>query len=123
LLAVVADDEWSAVRASRALRAQWSEGTGLPSQAGLVESLRNEPGIVDETLVNKGSPAAQRPDGAKALNATYYWPMQSHASIGPSCAVADVSSDSRQFGLPSQGTHGNRKPLPNSLGLPLTKCA
>jgi nicotinate dehydrogenase subunit B len=117
LLAVVADDEWSAVRASRALRAKWSEGTGLPSQGGLVESLRNEPGIVDETLVNKGSPAAQRPDGAKALNATYYWPMQSHGSIGPSCAVADVSSDSATVWTASQGTHGNQTSFAKFLGL------
>jgi nicotinate dehydrogenase subunit B len=117
LLAVVADDEWSAVRASRALRAKWSEGTGLPSQGGLVEALRNEPGIVDETLVNKGSPAAQRPDGAKALNATYYWPMQSHGSIGPSCAVADVSSDSATVWTASQGTHGNQTSFAKFLGL------
>jgi len=121
LLAVVADDEWSAVRASRALRAKWSEGTGLPSQGGLVESLRNEPGIVDETLVNKGSPAAQRPDGAKALNATYYWPMQSHGSIGPSCAVADVSSDSATVWTASQGTHGNQTTFAKFLGLPKEK--
>jgi CO/xanthine dehydrogenase Mo-binding subunit len=121
LLAVVADDEWSAVRASRALRAKWSEGTGLPSQGGLVESLRNEPGIVDETLVNKGSPAAQRPDGAKALNATYYWPMQSHGSIGPSCAVADVSSDSATVWTASQGTHGNQTSFAKFLGLPKEK--
>src|SRR5215475_6974603 len=52
-----------------------------------------DPGIVDETLVNKGSPAAQQPDGIKALTATYCWPMQSHASIGPSCAIADVRGD------------------------------
>jgi len=121
LLAVVADDEWSAVRASRALRAKWSEGTGLPSQGGLVESLRNEPGIVDETLVNKGSPAAQRPDGAKALNATYYWPMQSHGSIGPSCAVADVSSESATVWTASQGTHGNQTSFAKFLGLPKEK--
>ena len=121
LLAVVADDEWSAVRASRALRAKWSEGTGLPSQGGLVESLRNEPGIIDETLVNKGSPAAQRPDGAKALNATYYWPMQSHGSIGPSCAVADVSSDSATVWTASQGTHGNQTSFAKFLGLPKEK--
>ena len=123
LLAVVADDEWNAVRASRALRAQWSEGTGLPSQSGLVESLRNEPGIVDETLVNKGSPAAQRPDGAKALTATYYWPMQSHASIGPSCAVADVSNDSATVWTASQGTHGNQTTFAKFLGLPQGKGA
>ena len=121
LLAVVADEEWNAVRASRALRAQWSEGTGLPSQSGLVETLRNEPGIVDETLVNKGSPAAQRPAGAKALTATYYWPMQSHASIGPSCAVADVSNDSATVWTASQGTHGNQTTFAKFLGLPKEK--
>jgi CO/xanthine dehydrogenase Mo-binding subunit len=121
LLAVVADDEWSAVRASQALRAQWSEGTGLPERSSLVESLRNEPGIVDETLVNKGSPAAQRPESAKALSATYYWPMQSHASMGPSCAVADVNSDSATVWTASQGTHGNRKTFARFLGLPLDK--
>ncbi len=121
LLAVVADEEWNAVRASRALRAQWSEGTGLPSQSGLVETLRNEPGIVDETLVNKGSPAAQRPDGAKALTATYYWPMQSHASIGPSCAVADVNNDSATVWTASQGTHGNQTTFAKFLGLPKEK--
>jgi CO/xanthine dehydrogenase Mo-binding subunit len=121
LLAVVAEDEWTAVRASRALRAQWSEGTGLPSQGGLVESLRSEPGIVDETLVSKGSPAAQRPDGAKALTATYYWPMQSHASIGPSCAVADVSNESATVWTASQGTHGNQTTFATFLGLPKEK--
>ncbi|HMA55304.1 MAG TPA: molybdopterin cofactor-binding domain-containing protein [Pseudolabrys sp.] len=121
LLAVVADDEWNAVRASRVLRAQWSEGTGLPAQSGLAESLRNEPGVIDETLVNKGSPAAQRPDGAKALTATYYWPMQSHASIGPSCAVADVRGDSATVWTASQGTHGNQKTFARFLGLPLDK--
>ena len=29
-LAVVAEDEWTAVRAARALKAQWSEGPGCP---------------------------------------------------------------------------------------------
>jgi len=121
LLAVVADDEWSAIRASRALRVQWSEWTGLPAQADLAAALRTDPDIVDETLVNKGTPAAQRPDGAKALAATYYWPMQSHASIGPSCAVADVRGDSATVWTASQGTHGNQGTFARFLGLPKEK--
>jgi nicotinate dehydrogenase subunit B len=121
LLAIVADDEWSAIRASRVLRAQWSEGTGLPAQADLAAALRVNPGIVDETLVNKGSPAAQRPDGAKALTATYYWPMQSHASIGPSCAIADVGADAATVWTASQGTHGNQTTFARFLGLPKDK--
>ena len=121
LLAVVADDEWNAIRASRALRAQWSEWTGLPAQTDLAAALRADPDIVDETLVNKGSPAAQRPDGSKALTATYYWPMQSHASIGPSCAVADVRADSAVVWTASQGTHGNQGTFARFLGLPKDK--
>ena len=121
LLAVVADDEWSAIRASRVLRAQWSEGTGLPAQADLATALRAEQGIVDETLVNKGSPAAQRPDGAKTLTATYYWPMQSHASIAPSCAIADVRGDAATVWTASQGTHGNQTTFARFLGLPKDK--
>jgi nicotinate dehydrogenase subunit B len=121
LLAVVADDEWNAVRASRALRAQWSEGKGLPEQSDLIASLRADPGIVDETIVNKGSPATQRPDGAKAFTATYYWPMQSHASIGPSCAIADVREDAATVWTASQGTHGNRNTFAKFLGLPREK--
>ena len=49
LVAVVADDEWSAIRASRALRAQWSEWAGLPAQANLAAALRADADIVDET--------------------------------------------------------------------------
>jgi CO/xanthine dehydrogenase Mo-binding subunit len=121
LLAVVADDEWTAIRASQALRAQWSEGTGLPSQSDLVSALRGDPGIVDETIVNKGSPVPQQPDGAKALAASYYWPMQSHASIGPSCAVADVREGAATVWTASQGTHGNQRTFARFLGLPKDK--
>ena len=81
------------VRAARALKAQWSEWDGLPVQATLAEALRGDPRITDEVLVTKGSPVLPRPEGAKVLAATYFWPNQSHGSIGPSCAVADVGVD------------------------------
>lgn len=92
-LAVVADDEWVAVRAARALRAQWTEWSGLPDQDKLVATLRADADITDEVLVTRGLPEAQRPTGAQTLFASYFWPMQSHGSIGPSCAVADVRAD------------------------------
>ena len=118
MLAVVADDEWTAVRAARALKAQWSNGSGLPVQAELAASLRADPNLTDETLVNKGTPTAQSPDGAKTLKASYFWPMQSHGSIGPSCAVADVTADAATIWTASQGTHGNQKTVARFLGLP-----
>src|SRR6201987_5911810 len=114
-LAVVADDEWTAVRASRTLRAQWSAGSGLPEQDKLVATLRADRNITDEVLVSRGESAI---GGAITRSASYFWPMQSHGSIGPSCAVADVTEDSATVWTASQGTHGNRKTFARFLGLP-----
>jgi CO/xanthine dehydrogenase Mo-binding subunit len=117
-LAVVAEDEWTAVRAAGALRAQWSEWAGLPDQANLAASLRSNPAITDEILVKKGTPGVPVPAGAATLSATYFWPMQSHASLGPSCAVADVRADGATVWTASQGIHGNRATFARFLGLP-----
>ena len=117
-LAVVAEDEWTAVRASRALRAQWSDWSGLPAQGKLVATLRADPGITDEVLVNRGGPRAGALSSTITRSATFFWPMQSHGSIGPSCAVADVNNDMATIWTASQGTHGNRKTFARFLGLP-----
>jgi nicotinate dehydrogenase subunit B len=120
-LAVVADDEWTAIKAARALRAQWNEWSGLPEQDKLIATLRADPSITDEVILTKGTPGAARPDGARVLTASYFWPMHSHGSIGPSCAVADVSADAATVWTASQGTHGNQKTFARFLGLPLEK--
>lgn len=120
-LAVVASEEWTAIRAARALRAQWSEWSGLPEQGKLIATLRADPGITDEVLVTRGQPEASGREGAKTLTASYFWPMQSHGSIGPSCAVADVNADAATVWTASQGTHGNRNTFARFLGLPRDK--
>ena len=120
-LAVVADDEWTTVRAARALRAQWSEWSGLPPQDKLVETLRADPGITDQSLVTKGAPVSSPPQNAKTLAASYFWPMQSHASLGPSCAVADVRADEATVWTASQGMHDNHATFARFLGLPKDK--
>jgi nicotinate dehydrogenase subunit B len=107
-LAIVAEDEWTSVRAAQNLRAQWTEWSGLPEQDTLAAALRRAPETTDQVLVNKGTPR-RLPDGAKTLSASFFWPMQSHASMGPSCAVADVGADGATIWTASQGTHGNRK--------------
>jgi len=117
-LAVIADDEWAAVRAARALRAQWTEWSGLPAQDKLIATLRGDPDIKDEVLIMRGPAGPVERDGATMRSATFFWPMQSHGSIGPSCAVADVSSDAATVWTASQGTHGNHKTFARFLGLP-----
>jgi nicotinate dehydrogenase subunit B len=120
-LAVVAEDEWTAVRAAQAMHAKWSEWTGLPAQDKLIATLRADPDITDEVLLTRGVADARGSEGAKTLSASYFWPMQSHGSIGPSCAVADVRADTATVWTASQGTHGNRKTFARFLGLPQEK--
>src|SRR5581483_258406 len=89
-LAVVAKDEWAAVRAARELKASWSEWQGLPGSTDLDRYVRQAPVGRDQTIANRGDVDAAFSSASKRLSATYYWPFQSHASLGPSCAVADV---------------------------------
>jgi nicotinate dehydrogenase subunit B len=116
-LAVVAEDEWTAIKAAQELRANWSEAATLPEQDRLVETLRSAPGTTEQSIVAKGAPVAP-PQNAKMVAATYFWPMQSHASLGPSCAVADVRADGATIWTASQGMHDNRITFARFLGLP-----
>ncbi|MGD1097607.1 MAG: molybdopterin cofactor-binding domain-containing protein [Bryobacteraceae bacterium] len=104
-LGVVARDEWAAVRASRELKATWSEWQGLPGSDGLDRHLRQGAIDHDETVVNRGDASAMA-SATRKLSATYQWPCQSHGSIGPSCAVADVRDGGATIWSASQGTHG-----------------
>jgi CO/xanthine dehydrogenase Mo-binding subunit len=51
------------------------------------------------------------------LQATYHWPIQSHASMGPSCAVADIRDGSGTIWTASQNTHRSRRTFARLLGL------
>jgi CO/xanthine dehydrogenase Mo-binding subunit len=116
-LAVVTRDEWAAVKAASALKATWSEWQGLPGNSGLERYLRDGALDRDQTVVSKGDPIAAMAGAAKKLSASFFWPAQSHASLGPSCAVADVRGDSATIWSASQGTHGLRNNLAKVFGL------
>ena len=121
-LAVVAKDEWASVRAAAALKATWSSGQGLPGHEGLDRYSRAAAVARGQTVVNRGDPVAAMPGAVKKLSATFFWPFQGHASLGPSCAVADVRSDgSATIWSASQGIHGLRNTLARVFGLPLDK--
>jgi nicotinate dehydrogenase subunit B len=120
-LAVVANDEWAAVRAARELKATWSEWQGLPGSDGLERYIRETAIDRDEVLVNQGDTAVALPTAAKRLSATYSWPCQSHASLGPACAVADVRADGATVWTSSQQPHTLRKYLARVFGIPVDK--
>jgi CO/xanthine dehydrogenase Mo-binding subunit len=99
-LAVASADEWAAIRAARELKAQWSDTAALVTHAKVVDWARQGPFVGEETIVNKGDAARLEalPRAPGRLTATYSWPIQSHGSMGPSCAVADVKPEGATCG-------------------------
>lgn len=121
-LGVVAPGEWAAVRAARELEATWTEWEGLPGSDNLERHVRESAIDRDETVVSKGGePSAAFSSAAMQFSATYSWPCQSHASLGPSCALADVRADGATVWTASQGTYGQRAQLAKIFGMPEEK--
>ena len=116
-LAVVAADEWDAISAARLLRARWSDSSALLGSDGVRSWMKRGPFEADETLVKKGDAAKALAD-AKKVSAEFYWPVQSHASLGPSCAVADVREDKATVWSASQATHRFRETIAKALAMP-----
>ena len=58
---------------------------------------------------------------ARVVEAEYEWPFQSHASMGPGCAVVDAKKDSATVWTGTQKPHFARDGVANLLGLPPEK--
>ena len=104
-LAVVADSEWGAVKAARALKATWSKWDGLPESSKLWEHVRSSKVAKDDVAVDRGDPKAAIAGAARKLKATYDFAVHTHGSMGPSCAVADVKNGKAEIWSPSQAPH------------------
>jgi nicotinate dehydrogenase subunit B len=120
-LGVVAEDEWAAARAAQELKARWSDGHGLPGHESLARVVRESAIDHDEVVLSKGDARAALASATRHFAATYYWPIQSHGSMGPSCAVADVRADGATIWTASQATHKFRHAFARILGLDAAK--
>ncbi len=120
-IGVVAEDEWTAIRAARQLKLEWTEAAALPEQAHLFEAVRRAPVEENEVTVSTGDAVDALFKADSVLTATYRWPIQSHASLGPSCAVADVKADGATIWTASQATHRFRPAFARFLGLPVER--
>ena len=121
-LAVVAKNEWAAVRAARELKAAWTEWQGLPHSDQLEPYLRQGAVEREQTVVDRGTLETAMAGAVRKLSATYFWPCQSHASLAPSCAAADVRTDgTTTVWTSSQVTYGLRATLARVFGLDAEK--
>ncbi|MDB5777526.1 MAG: aldehyde dehydrogenase [Herbaspirillum sp.] len=116
-LAVVADDEWHAILAMRALSAAavWNDGPALPDPKTIHETLRRLPAQEIPVADRSGAAAPT----AQTLQARYTKPYLTHGSIGPSCAVALFEDNHLTVWTHTQGVFPMRKGLAEMLALPL----
>ncbi|MGC2716249.1 MAG: molybdopterin cofactor-binding domain-containing protein, partial [Pseudolabrys sp.] len=121
-LGVVADKEWDAIQAAQKLKVEWSQvDPPFPEQAWLYDHIRKasvrkrsvdkENGNVDDVFKN----------AAKVIEAEYEWPFQSHASMGPACALVQIKDGEVTCWSGTQKSHFVQEGLALTLDLPVDK--
>lgn len=121
---IVAEREEHAEQAMRELRVTWKPWPGMPalnSADALEHALRTNP-ATQRVLIDEGAVDLALAGAAQAMSRTYVWPYQMHASIGPSCALAEWQpTDGEGIGLRvwagTQNPHVLRADLARLLGL------
>lgn len=117
-LGVAAPREWDAIRASRVLKVTWSQvAPPFPDSAVLYDHMRAATPIARKEAVKQGDADAAIAAAVKIVEAEYEWPFQSHASMGPACAVVDVRPDSATVWTGTQKPHFAATGVARILGL------
>jgi nicotinate dehydrogenase subunit B len=118
LLAVLASREWDAVAGARDLRIRWSgPSTTFPPHESLAAAMWAMPASSRDRVVARNDVNAASA-GAQIVEASYAWPFQSHATMGPGCAVADVRPSSVTIWCGAQKPHALREGIADLLDVP-----
>jgi CO/xanthine dehydrogenase Mo-binding subunit len=115
---VVARTEWAAMRALNVLAPRWSGGTPLPTTATVSQKLRATAPRTTSQLTATGDADAALSGAVITVSAVYDMPFQTHGSIGPSCAVADVRADAVTVWSATQAPHWLQGALADLLNMP-----
>ena len=107
---VVAEREEHAEAAARELAVHWKPWPGMPNMDNVEHAVRANP-ATQRLLLDEGNVDAALADG-QGLQRTYLWPYQMHASIGPSCAVAQwmAADEAQQSGVSLRVWAGSQNP-------------
>ena len=114
---VVAEREEEAVRAAKEIKVEWRATADLPTMDDLFDYVRRQP-TTDEDVLKGGRASTALKRAAVQLSATYYQPYHAHASIGPSCSVADFRDGDVKVWCSTQGVYPLRGALADLLQMP-----
>jgi nicotinate dehydrogenase subunit B len=121
-LGVVADKEWDAIKASQKLKVEWSAvQPPFPDQATLYDHIRKAPVRKREVAKENGNVDEAFKSAAKVIEADYEWPFQSHASIGPACALVEIKDGQLTCWSGTQKSHYQQQGLALTLDMPVDK--
>jgi CO/xanthine dehydrogenase Mo-binding subunit len=114
---IVAESELAVEAGLAVLRnsVRWSEGEALPDEADLNAWLKSQP---LDTKVVATREAATPARAARTLRRAYSRPYIAHASIAPSCAIAQWSDGGVHVWSHTQGVYNLRSDLAIVLGMP-----
>lgn len=113
---VAARREEHAIRAARELKVTWKPVAPLEDLQDLEAAIRRQ-AMSERILQDNRSDHSDLPEARVDIKRTYVWPYQMHASIGPSCAVADYQPGHVRVWSGSQNPHMLRVHLSQLSGL------
>ena len=118
-LGVVADKEWDAIKAMRQLKVEWSQVSApFPDQAALYDHIRKAPTRKREVGKEAGNVEDAFNAPARVIEAEYEWPFQSHARMGPGCAVVEIKDGKVTCWTGTQKAHFVQAGLAAILAVP-----
>jgi nicotinate dehydrogenase subunit B len=117
-IAVVAEKEWDAVRGAQALKVDWKPiDPPFPGHDDLYRHVRAAAPTKEETVMAADGLAAAFARAATAIEAEYEWPFQSHASMGPACALVAIDGGKATLYTASAKPHYAAEGVARTLGL------
>ncbi|MBL8551264.1 MAG: xanthine dehydrogenase family protein molybdopterin-binding subunit [Hyphomonadaceae bacterium] len=121
-LGVVAEREWDAIRASRELKVSWSNvESPFPPYDTLYDHIAAAPDVERTVEKSVGDVAAAFSRAARVVEARYEWPFQSHACMGPACAVVEIKNGRATVWTGTQKPHFAAEGVAAALEMPLDK--
>jgi nicotinate dehydrogenase subunit B len=121
-LGLTAEKEWDAIRAADALKVEWSQAAQpFPEQAALYDHIRQAPVRKREMEKEVGNVDDAFKGAARVIEAEYEWPFQSHASMGPACALVEIKDGQVTCWSGTQKSHFVQNGIAATLGMPVDK--